>query len=206
LSAMSLAERRRLLVLLAAVASVLAVVLVYSPWTTRTLVRDDHVLVAEDAAFRTASPLALFTRPFWPEGALGDTNVRYYRPLVLLSLRMDASLGGTAVELHVTNVLLHAFACLMLAVAATRLGASGAAAVVAALVWGVAPRLTESVAWISGRTDVLAAVFVFAALALSPRNPPRRRLRPVSLRSPREQGGRDRGRRRACGARVAQAA
>ena len=171
---MSLAERRRLLVLLAGVASVLAVMLVYSPWAARTLVRDDHVLVAEGAPFRTASPLALFTKPFWPDGALGDTHVRYYRPVALLSLRLDASLGGTAVELHFTNVLLHALACLLLAVAATRLGASGPAAVVAALVWGLAPRLTESVAWISGRTDVLATVFVLAALALSPDAPARR--------------------------------
>lgn len=165
---MSLAERRRLLVLLAGMASVLAVMLAYSPWAARTLVRDDHVLLADGAPFRTVAPLALFTEPFWPDGALGDANVRYYRPLALLSLRVDTRLGGTPVEFHFTNVLLHALACLLLAVAATRLGASGPAAVVAALVWGLAPRLTESVAWISGRTDVLAAVFVFAALALSP--------------------------------------
>ena len=170
---MSLADRRRAFVLLAGVATVVGVVLVYSPWAARTLVRDDHVLVAERTAFLTASPLTLFTKPFWPEGTLGDTNVRYYRPVTLLSLRIDASLGDTPVEYHFTNVLLHAFASLLLAVAATRLGASGPAAVVAALAWGLAPRLTESVAWISGRTDVLAAVFVFAALALSPDAPAR---------------------------------
>jgi tetratricopeptide (TPR) repeat protein len=170
---MSLAERRRWLVLLAGVFMVSTVTLVYSPWAARTLVRDDHVLVAEDAPFRTAPPLALFTKPFWPEGTLGDTSVRYYRPLVLLSLRVDAALGGTRAELHFTNVFLHAVACLLLAVAAIRLGATGRAAVVAALVWGLAPRLSESVAWVSGRTDVLAAVFVFAALAVAPDVPAR---------------------------------
>ncbi|MBX3262542.1 MAG: tetratricopeptide repeat protein [Labilithrix sp.] len=38
---------------------------------------------------------------------------------------------------------------------------------VTALVWGLTPRLTESVGWIAGRTDVLACVFGLAAMAVS---------------------------------------
>jgi tetratricopeptide (TPR) repeat protein len=171
-----MAERRRFLVVLAGAAMILAVVLTYSPWAARTLVRDDHVLVAERASFRTVSPLALFTEPFWPEGTLGDARVRYYRPIVLLTLRADVALGGSSTELHFTNVLLHGLACLALALAATRFGARGPASLVSALVWGLAPRLTESVAWVSGRTDVLAGLFVFTALALSPEAPTRAAL------------------------------
>src|SRR5439155_12047431 len=90
------------------------------------------------------------------------------RPLVVASFRFDAALGGAADQFHSTNLLVHLVACALLAFVAARAGASGGAAVLAALVWGLAPRLTESVAWISGRTDVFAGALVLAAIALSP--------------------------------------
>lgn len=140
----------------------------YAPAFEGVFLWDDHVLAEGEPAFRRAPLLSLLTHPFWPEEALGDARPTYYRPLVLWSLRFDASLGGTPVEYHFTNIALHMLACCLLGVAARRLGARTSAGLVAGLAWGLAPRLTESVAWISGRTDVLAGVFGVAAIALTP--------------------------------------
>src|SRR5262245_55803942 len=103
-------ERRRLLVVVAGALALLTVFAVYSPSAARTLVRDDNVVVAENAPFPTASPLALLTKPFLPDDPLADARVRYYRPIVLLSLRADVALGGSRAEFHFTNVMLHAVA------------------------------------------------------------------------------------------------
>lgn len=144
------------------------VALAYRPAIDGAFIWDDHILAAEDAAFRHAPASKIMLSSFWPEGGLADARAPYYRPLVLLSLRLDGDLGGTADQFHITNILLHLLGCVFLATAASRLGAKPAAAILAALVWGVAPRLTESVAWIAGRTDVLAGVLGLGALTLSP--------------------------------------
>jgi tetratricopeptide (TPR) repeat protein len=49
---------------------------------------------------------------------------------------------------------------------------SGVGAAVIAALFGLLPRLTEAVAWISGRTDVLAAFFVLLALVFATRDRP----------------------------------
>lgn len=161
------AERRRLLVALAGAAALLAVWIVYAPARSGVLIGEDHTLV-RDARWKTAPVSALFTRPLWPESRASDVRVPHYRPVALASYRLDHALGGGSSELHFTNVLLHALACALVALVAARLGARGGAAVLAALAWALAPRLTESVAWVSGRADLLAGALGFAALALSP--------------------------------------
>ena len=147
---------------------VAAVAAAYVPALDATFVWDDHVLAERDATFRHAPLTDLLGGPFWPTTPLADAIAPYYRPLVLASLRMDLALGGTARIFHRTNVGLHLGACVLLSLTATRLGVRGGAAAVCALLWGLAPRLTESVVWISGRTDLLATFFGLAALATSP--------------------------------------
>jgi tetratricopeptide (TPR) repeat protein len=168
---------RQLLIAIAAALSLFLIARAYEPARAGAFVWDDHVLTNEDAGFRQVPLPELFVQGFWPNDPTLDAHAPYFRPLVLLSLRFDAALGGTPVEYHFTNLFLHLVACCLLGVTARRLGASSGAAVLAALGWGLAPRLTESVAWISGRGDVLAGVFGLAALALSPEigRPPRSR-------------------------------
>ncbi len=161
-------EARRLLVVLAAVAMLAAVANAYAPAREAELVWDDHTLLEREAPWQEVAPEKLFLEPFWPASSLSDARASYYRPVVLLSFRLDRALGGTNREFHFTNYFLHLVACALLAVWASRAGATGGAAVLAALFWGLNPRLTEAVAWISGRTDVLAATFTFAALCVSP--------------------------------------
>ncbi len=172
----------QLVFVLAAVAVLGIVALAYAPARHGAFLWDDHILAEADGPFRHVPLAKLLTQPFWPENALGDARAPYYRPLVLASFRFDAALGGLPEDFHFTNLALHLVGCCLLTFVARRLGARRGAAILAALLWGLAPRLTESVAWIAGRTDVLAGVLGLGALAISP-DVGERRHRGVGLRS-----------------------
>ena len=160
------AWRRELSVALAVVGTLVVVGIAHAPALSGGFIWDDHVLLERP---QTAAPLrTLFTKPFWPDTALADGRPPYYRPLVHVSYRIDHALGGGPFEYHFTNLLLHLVATALLVVVALRYGARPARAIPLALLWGMAPRLTEAVAWISGRTDVLACVFGLAAFAAVP--------------------------------------
>ena len=62
-------------------------------------------------------------------------------------------------------MILYALACLFLWVAAWQLSERPAAAAAGAVLFALHPAHPESVAFISGRTDVLCGAFLFAALA-----------------------------------------
>ncbi|MBD3370448.1 hypothetical protein GF402_08825 [Candidatus Fermentibacteria bacterium] len=94
----------------------------------------------------------------------------FLRPLTGLSFLLDHAVWGLRpFGYHLTNVLLHAAACVLLAVVLRRfltwceyLRASGTA-LVAAVLFAVLPAHSEAVGWISGRTDLLAAALGLAA-------------------------------------------
>lgn len=113
----------------------------------------------------------------------------YYRPVLLISYFADYALWGVnPAGFHLTNVLLHAAATVLLfllivellAQAGNRGGGAGKGpasstarpdidpdrlvAGLAALLFAVHPVQTESVAWISGRNDVLLGLLLLASL------------------------------------------
>ncbi|MBA4377718.1 MAG: hypothetical protein C0395_03550 [Gemmatimonas sp.] len=96
---------------------------------------------------------------------LADTG--YHRPVVLLSLRLDDLLGGgAAFAFHLTNVLLHVAASVLTLLLLRAWLRGAAAALAGALVFAVHPAHVESVAFVSGRTDLwVAALGLAAALA-----------------------------------------
>ena len=122
---------------------------------TRT---DDKVLLLDDEAFiRDAAniPRAFF-RPFFPSAPRGET---YYRPLVTTSFILDAQWKGVRpFAYHVTNVVLHVVATALFFVLLGRLGFGWAESIVGASLFAVHPALTEAVAWIPGRCDLLLGV------------------------------------------------
>jgi tetratricopeptide (TPR) repeat protein len=86
-------------------------------------------------------------------------------PVAHASLWLDLRLGGgDAFVPHLHALLLHALAGFVLVRALLQLGVARAVAHVAGLLFLVHPAVAESVAWVSGRKDVLSGVFVFAAL------------------------------------------
>jgi protein O-mannosyl-transferase len=131
---------------------------------TRT---DDKVLLLDDEAFirdRANIPKA-FTRPFFPGAPRGET---YYRPLVTTSFILDAQWSGVRpFPYHLTNVLLHALAVGLFCLLLMRLGFGSREAAIGASLFAVHPALTEAVAWIPGRCDLLLGVgFLVSALGL----------------------------------------
>ncbi len=135
---------------------------------------DDIPLIERQPAVIELRPLGeYFGRTFWsnPEYA---QSAAYYRPLVTLSYALEWRLWeGQPMFFHATNVLAHLAACALVFALAQRAGATAPTAGLAALLFAVFPRGTESVSWISGRTDVLAALGALAAWLLHRSEPER---------------------------------
>jgi len=87
-----------------------------------------------------------------------------YKPVYLLSVKVDTLFGDwTSGVAHVHNALLHALAAALLFLVLAGLLRNRWIAGAAALLFAVHPVHVESVAWISGRKDVLSLVLVLAA-------------------------------------------
>lgn len=94
----------------------------------------------------------------------------YYRPLIFVTFLIDRALGGEApFWFHLTVVLWHGLTTgLVFLIARQLLGeVHSLEAGCAALLFAVHPVHVESVAWIAGRSDVVATAFVLAALLFS---------------------------------------
>lgn len=105
--------------------------------------------------------LSLFTQTLCPLGALDF----YYRPIQSLSFVLDYRIHGlSALGCHLTNLLLHAgCACLVLKLGTATL-ANRFAALLGAILFAVHPATTETVAWISCRSYLLATLFSLLTL------------------------------------------
>jgi len=140
-------------------------VLVHAATLGAGFVYDDYPYVVDNADLRgdLSRVPALFGESFpahAPERGL-------YRPLTAASLRLDR-VGGPVVAWrhHLTNLVLAA--ALVLAVrAALRRVVPDAAAATGALLFAVHPVHVEAVAWVSGRAELLAALFACLAFALA---------------------------------------
>ncbi|MBI1813521.1 MAG: hypothetical protein HYR72_00940 [Deltaproteobacteria bacterium] len=88
----------------------------------------------------------------------------YFRPLIFLSFLLDRAVGGeTPFAFHCSVVALHALNTALVWWLGVRLFAAPAAAALATLVFAVHPIHVESVAWIAGRSDVIATAFLLAS-------------------------------------------
>ena len=151
-----------------AVLAGIAAALLYQGVRTLGFVRDDHDLIEANPYLRAGGWLGkLLTSDFWSSsgGASG-----LWRPLVVLSYWIDGRIGHwQPTWFHAANVLAHALATAALTTLIAGAGVGSGAALMAGLWFASMPAHVESVAWISGRTDVLCALFAFAALALETR-------------------------------------
>jgi protein O-mannosyl-transferase len=95
---------------------------------------------------------------------LPDWAGSYYRPIFMSWLLVNRMIFGLhPAAWHATTVLLHLVATWMAFVVARQLLCDGTQAGFVALLFGLHPIHIESVAWISGLTDPLMSIFVFAA-------------------------------------------
>jgi tetratricopeptide (TPR) repeat protein len=91
----------------------------------------------------------------------------FYRPLITLSYWLDHRLwGGWPGGFHLTNLALHIAFALLLFSLCRRAGAGRPVAAWLSTLFALSPRLSESVAWISGRTDIAAGILALGAVLL----------------------------------------
>ena len=125
---------------------------------------DDRKQVLENAAIKAWSFVpGYFVGNVW---TLIDPHkaANYYRPLFLLWLKINYFLFGPSPEgWHAMSVLLQALIAVQVFWLVRRLLQSEMPAAVAALLFAVHPVHIESVAWVSGVTDPLAAAFMLGA-------------------------------------------
>eukprot|EP00002_Diphylleia_rotans_P034898 TRINITY_DN7544_c0_g1_i1.p1 TRINITY_DN7544_c0_g1~~TRINITY_DN7544_c0_g1_i1.p1 ORF type:complete len:726 (-),score=116.74 TRINITY_DN7544_c0_g1_i1:145-2322(-) len=127
---------------------------------------DDRFAVVENDDSKSTSPVwNIFWHDFWGQDISNIESHKSYRPLTILSFRLNHMLSedGTFYY-HLGNVLLHGVTCILAYLLGKRLGYSRFASFFAALIFAIHPVHTESVSGIVGRADVLSAVFFIGAL------------------------------------------
>jgi tetratricopeptide (TPR) repeat protein len=128
---------------------------------------DDQELIVGNDAVKSAGSLGKsLTRDFFAHRS-DDLAYGYYRPLTTLSYAADyAAWRLRPAGFHATNVLLHAACAWLGTLLLLRLGLAAGAALTAGVLFAVHPIHVESVAWISGRTDLLSLFLALLSFLL----------------------------------------
>jgi tetratricopeptide (TPR) repeat protein len=144
--------------------SILAVTaLVYVRTLSYEFVYDDLEQILRNQHIQSWKYLpTYFTSHVWSQL---DVKGTYYRPAFLLWLRVNWALfGSSAWGWHATTVAVHVAATALLYFFVRKLSRDETVAAIAALLFGLHPVHIESVAWVSGVTDPLAAISCLGAL------------------------------------------
>jgi len=140
----------------------LVAALVYVPTLRYQLVWDDIDIIVQNQS----SPLAAFSHTFWHGGGAGTLGKDpYYRPLSNFSLGVDELVAGhRAWYFHMVNLLFHAAVVALAGVVLWQVFNSSWLVLAGGMVCAVHPLAADSVAYVSGRTDLLAGAGLLLAL------------------------------------------
>ncbi|XP_027709913.1 protein O-mannosyl-transferase TMTC4 isoform X3 [Vombatus ursinus] len=136
---------------------------------------DDSEAIVNNKDLRAETPLGdLWHHDFWGSKLSSNTSHKSYRPLTVLTFRINYYLSGGfhPVSFHMVNILLHCsisvlmvdvfsilFGGLQYTSKGRRLNLAPKSSLLAALFFAVHPVHTECVAGIVGRADLLGALF-----------------------------------------------
>ena len=145
----------------AVVICALVAALIYVPTLRYQLVWDDLDIIVQNQS----SPFQAFAHSFWYGGGAGVLGSDpYYRPLANFSLGVDELVAGHhAWYFHMVNVLLHAVVVALACVVVWQLFGSFWLTLVGGMLCAVHPFAADSVAYVSGRTDLLAGAGLLIA-------------------------------------------
>jgi Flp pilus assembly protein TadD len=139
--------------------------LLYANTLGNDFVWDDRTLIVENTDVRSLDGEAVkraFTTHYW---AMKDPVGGLYRPLSTLSFHADYRLYGADPRgYHLTNSVLNALVCALAFLLILELFGNFPLAFVASLLFAAFPTHTESVAWVAGRTDLIATLFMVLSL------------------------------------------
>jgi len=140
----------------------LAVFAVYANTLDNAFVLDDRATIVENELVHSGATGAIFRTPSW----FGQGSIEHgYRPLVTLSFALNYRLSGLRpASYHAANALLHALVTWSLYGLLLALGTKRTVALLCALLFAVHPLNTEAVASVTGRAEVMAALFVLLGL------------------------------------------
>jgi Flp pilus assembly protein TadD len=149
--------------------TIAATILVYANSLSGSFVFDDTKQIAGNPALRSwGNILRAFTNDVWSfeRGTLTtDIPPPYYRPLFTIYLTLNYQLFGLwEPGWHLMNLLVHTLATVFVYYLLRRLSRDNMSAFVTALLFGLHPAHVESVSWISGIPDPLAALFYVPSL------------------------------------------
>jgi hypothetical protein len=144
----------------------------FLPSMSGDFIWDDKYFISENSDLLGAHFLADFWRsPFGGFSGTDENSLKFdrgrqfFRPLASLSYWLDFKLWGLNVAaFHLTNILLQTVNSILLLLILLQVGFGRAPAFAGAVLFSVFPAHFENVAWISGRTDLLA--FLFGALSV----------------------------------------
>jgi len=140
----------------------LVTVALYLPTLRYEFVWDDTLLISNNPLLKRSAPLSCFGRSFWAGNHenLAGPAMTYYRPLTTLSFWLDWHIaGGHPWYFHLVNTILAAITSVIITLIIWELLHSGVWAGLGGLLFATHSSHVESVAFISGRTDLLLASF-----------------------------------------------
>ncbi len=154
-------KKRQLAIILLAIAFLSF--LAYYNSLTNPFIWDDEGLVVKNTLIRGWGncPKAFTNHLFY--GALSGSN--FYRPIQTITFIWDYSFWGlNPLGYHVTNLILQILVSFLTFLLVFTLAESLIIALSAALLFAVNPLHTEAVTYISGRSDLLLAVFILLSM------------------------------------------
>jgi dolichyl-phosphate-mannose--protein O-mannosyl transferase len=126
---------------------------------------DDHIFIQENQSYNSnpANIIKSFHR-----GLFSNGDDVFYRPVLLSDFILESQLFGTNPKgFHFTNLLLHICCVLLLYLFLRKIDVPETTAFMLSLIFSVHPVLSQAVAWIPGRNDMLLVLFFFASAILT---------------------------------------
>ena len=133
---------------------------------------DDLPVINSNPAVTGGAPMIeIWTRDYWGHVHGWHANRDLlYRPLTLLSYRLNHAAGGlNPIGYHGVNLVLHAVVAALVVHLASRVGCPHPVPLIAGLLFAVMPIHVEAVAGVVGRAELLAGLFTLSAACLTVR-------------------------------------
>ncbi len=129
---------------------------------------DDKYLIKYNETIRSWSNLPqVLTSDLFQNSLKKVVTPGYYRPMVNFSFMLDYSLWGQRpAGYHITNLIWHIACGIIIYFLVLALANEPQLSIITSLLFVTHPVHTESVAWISGRTDVICSFFFLTSLYL----------------------------------------